>query len=65
MQRVEPGEYIDNGILSGLRSSDMKVLGIDTAKGGLIRFGEEVFLNATGHYEYLKCRAGKVAFELL
>ena len=56
MRRVELGESFDNGVLSGLGSSDSKVLGLDTAKGGLIRFGEEVFSNATGHYEYHKCR---------
>ena len=56
MRRVESGEYFSNGVLSGLESSDSMVLGIDTAKGGLIRFGEEVFSNAAGHYEYHKCR---------
>ena len=65
MRRVKSGEYFGNGVLSGLGLSDSRVLGINTAKGGLIRFGEEVFSNAAGHYEYLKCRAGKVAFELL
>ena len=65
MWQVKLGEYFGNGVLSGLGSSDSMVLGIDTAKGGLIRFGEEVFSNAAGHYEYHKCRAGKVAFELL
>ena len=65
MWQVKSGEYFGNGVLSGLGSSDSRVPGIDTAKGSLIRFGEEVFLNSVGHYEYLKCRAGKVTFELL
>ena len=65
MRRVKLREYFGNGVFSGLGSSDLRVLGIDTAKGGLIQFGEEVFSNAAGHYEYHKCWAGKVAFELL
>ena len=59
MRRVESGKYFGNGVLSGLLLPDSRVLGIDSAKGGLIRFGEEVFSNAAGHYEYLKCRAGR------
>ena len=64
MQRVESGEYFGNGMLSGLGSSDSRVLGIDREKEGLVRFGEEVFSNAADHYQYHKYR-GKVDFDLL